>query len=175
MPVPFDLAPEPSDALAQAPFGRIRGVEELACAEKALEQEGGLDDVAAIVLAAERNGRAGAPVQEMRKEPVIGGGALQKGEHGVQPRRRFFARDKTPCDGDDNRHDAEAAAADGDKIVLRIGLKAGPVPREKADRMRALPEKGETPPLHEIKQRVVGKSRGSCLRQRNSSPPDAGM
>ena len=119
-----------------------------------------------------------APVRPFRKcgkEPVIGGGALQKGEHGVQPRRRFFARDKTPCDGDDDRHDAEAAAADGDKIVLRIGLKAGPVPREKADRMRALPEKGETPPLHEIKQRVVGKSRGSCLRQRNSSPPDAGM
>ena len=87
MPVPFDLAPEPCDALAQAPLGGGVGVEELAGAKKPLKQKGGLDDVAAIVLAAERNGRAGAPVQEMRKEAVIGGGALQKGEHGVEPRR----------------------------------------------------------------------------------------
>ena len=51
-----------------------------------------------------------------------------------------------------------------------VGVEAGPVAGEKADGMRALPEKGEAPPLHEIEQGIVGKSRGKQLRQWISSP-----
>ena len=61
-------------------FGRL-AVEPRAGAEQPLKQEGALDQIGAVVLAAERKRGAGVAVHEMRIEPVIAGRALEPVEH----------------------------------------------------------------------------------------------
>jgi hypothetical protein len=71
VPVPFDLAPERVDPGAKAPLLRIVPIEVLSGAQEPRDQERGLDEVAAVVLPAERNRPAGIAVDKVRKDAVI--------------------------------------------------------------------------------------------------------
>src|SRR5262249_10194833 len=76
VPVPLDLAPELVDAAAQQRLRRVGATEILARAEQAGEQVGGLDEVAAVVLAGEGDHAAAGAVEEVREDAVIAAGGL---------------------------------------------------------------------------------------------------
>src|SRR5215207_8335741 len=83
VPAPLDLAPDIADAPAQALLLGAIGVEVLAGAEEAHHEIGGLDDVAPVVLAAERDRRTGGAVHEMREGTVIAGRPDQDVDHAI--------------------------------------------------------------------------------------------
>ena len=71
-------------------------VEVLAGAEQTGEQKRGLDEIAAVVLAAEGNRLAGVAVQEMRQDAVIAVGPEQKAHHGQQALGGFGRERSSP-------------------------------------------------------------------------------
>jgi hypothetical protein len=156
MPVPLRLAPQTVDAAAQVAFGRGIAPEVLAGAEKPDEQEGRLDDVAAIVLAAEGDGAAGATVQKMRKDAVVALGPLEEVHDEAEPLHGLASADPAARAGGDDRHDAEARSARGDGVRPVERMDIAPVAHEPAHRMRQVPEAAKGLPLYQIEQGFVG-------------------
>src|SRR3546814_10719374 len=68
VPAPVDRLPQPVDRLAQARFSG----EVLPRAEQPRYQEGGFDQVAAVILRREGYRGAGPAMQKMRKDAVVG-------------------------------------------------------------------------------------------------------
>ena len=82
-------------------------------AQEPLEQEGALHQIGAVILAAERFGRAGLAMHEMRVEAVIAGRPLEAVEHYREAGLRLRSRHPSALAGDDQSHHAKAGAADG--------------------------------------------------------------
>jgi hypothetical protein len=116
-----------------------------------------------VVLAAERDGGAGAAVHEVRIGAVVAGGAAQHFEHGGQALHRLPAGDPAALGGHDQGHGAEAGAAYGDQVVVLLAVGPAAVRRKAAERVRGLPEEAEGLPLHRLDQILVrqrGQGRG---------------
>lgn len=78
VPVPFHAAPQAVDAFSQGSFRRGTFAEVLPHAEKALDQERRLDQVPAIVVAAERFDPAGGAFEPVRPGSMEAVGLLQE-------------------------------------------------------------------------------------------------
>ena len=78
--------------------------------------------------------------------------SFQKAEHEGEPVRRFVPCYPAAIRRDNDRHDRKAGAAGADEIVRWILVKTSTVPREPAERMRALPKILEGLVLDEIDQ-----------------------
>ena len=164
-PVPFRFPPQPVDALAQPTLlGRI-AIEIRAHTQQPLEQQGALDEIGAIVLAAEGHGGAAVPAHEMRIHAVIAGRPLQAIQHSREARNRLLAGDPAALAGDDERHDAEAAAADGHRRVGLLGAAVTAIEREAADRVRPFPEVAKGLTLDEIEQLLIGERLPALVRR----------
>src|ERR1700722_18781750 len=77
VPIPLRLAPKVGDPVANALLLRCIAIEIGAGAQEALEQERALDQIGAVVLAAERLCRPSVAVHEMGIETVIAGRRLK--------------------------------------------------------------------------------------------------
>ncbi len=93
--------------------GSLR-VEVLPHCEHALHEVRGLDEVAAVVVLAERLGLAGAAENPVRPGPVVTRGPfVQEGQDLQDPLGRLGPRDESPLGADADRHQAHAGAAGG--------------------------------------------------------------
>src|SRR4051812_35057923 len=72
MPVPLDIVPKQVDCRPQAVFALISAGKKLTGAEQSHHQEGGFNEIAAVVLFRKFDGTTGRSVHEMRKNAVIG-------------------------------------------------------------------------------------------------------
>src|SRR5256885_1669665 len=105
MPAPFDAFPQRRDTVVQ----RKVGFEVLARGQQALSEEGGLDQVAAVIVTAEQgNHAAGAPAHEVRPDAVKPVCLLEEIDDLSHARRALRVRDEAALRADDERHDAEA-------------------------------------------------------------------
>src|SRR6185312_17555166 len=91
VPTPLGLLPEPADAVADLSPGRRSALEILPRAQQPHDEKGGLDEVAAIVLAPKGNRRGRASVDKVREDPVIASSPVQKVQHLAQPREGLIA------------------------------------------------------------------------------------
>src|SRR5271170_135219 len=158
MPIPLDFPPQPADLRAQRLLGGAIAIKILPNAEQALEEVGGLDEIAAVVLPAETHRRAGAAIQVMGIEAMIARRAAEPVHDEAKAFERRLPCDPTAIDRHDDRHDAEAGAADAD-AVGRGARGSHAIERKAADRMRAIPKEADRLPLHEIEQGLVGLPR----------------
>src|SRR5271170_132912 len=162
MPIPLDFPPQPADLRAQRLLGGAIAIKILPTAEQALEEVGGLDEVAAVVLPAKTHRRAGATIQVMGKKAVIARRAVEPVHDEAEAFKPRLPGDPTAIDGDDDRHDAEAGAANADAISRSAGGSHA-IERKAADRMRAIPKKANRLPLREIEQGRVRLPRDPVL------------
>ncbi len=84
VPAPFDLVPQVVDEASDLRFLRVFALEIFPRAQKTHDQERRLDQIAAIILAHERNRGAGASIHEVRKNAVIAGRARQQLQHAAR-------------------------------------------------------------------------------------------
>ena len=152
MPAPFDIQPKPRDAFAKLLLNRGVAREILPCAQEALEEERGLDEIAAIVFSTERDRGSGSTVHEMRKVAVKARRPLQQIEHQAQSRGSLRPGDPSPLARNDYCHDAKTGPAYCDGVVLRIRAVPNAIASEPTPRMRPLPKIIECLSLHEIEQ-----------------------
>ncbi len=90
------------------------------------------------------------------------GRAFEDVEHGVETRERILARNPAARDGNNDRENAEAGAADGDAVVgLTVIFLGAPIERQPARLMRAIPEELKGLALNALKKLVVGEARGA--------------
>ncbi len=157
VPIPLRLAPKIGDAVANSLLLRRIAIEIGARAQEPLEQERALDQIGAVVLAAERLCRAGVAVHEMGIETVIAGRPLEAVERLRQASERLGSRHPSALAGDDHGHHAKAGAARRDVMVGRIRQPSGAIARQPAHGLRAVPEKEEGLALDEVKQGLVGE------------------
>jgi hypothetical protein len=159
-PAPLDVVPEIRDARSSRRFcGRI-AIEVLACSEQAHHQQRRLDDIRAVVLAAEGDCDARASIHEVRKRTVVATRAREQIEHAAEALERGGTVDPAALRGDEQRHDSEARAADRDGVgVLRAFARGAPIESETADGMRAFPEIAERLALHESSSASSGSAR----------------
>ena len=157
VPVPFDRLPDPVDALAQLPFRGVALAEVLPGAQQAGDQEGGLDQIAAVVLRAERDRPARLAMQEVREDAMVAVGGREEAQDLQQALGRLRPRDPAPLDRDDDRHDAEARAAGRHDLGAVAERGRAALAGKPADRVREIPEVAEGLPLHEVEQEVVGE------------------
>ena len=93
----------------------------------------------------------GRAVDPMREDAVIARGFFEELGHLEKMGDGFRPADPSPLHRDDDRHHAEARAADGDRIeVARVGDLAA-LAREPAHRMSEIPEIAKRLPLNEFK------------------------
>ena len=130
--------------------------------EEAGHQEGGLHEIAAVILGAEGERLAGAAVEPVREDAVMAIALGEETHRMEQAFERGFAPDPAALDAGEDRHETKAGAAARHDVELAIAALA----RQPADGMREIPEIPERPPLDEIEQRHV-RSRG--IRKANWS------
>lgn len=120
--------------------------------DEAHHQEGGLDDVAAIVARREGDGGAAAAVHPVRKGATVAGCCLEEAADRGNALHQVASRQETSLCTRDHRHDAEAGAA-GRHRVHHVTT-AGPLARHAAGRMGEIGEIAQRFPLHPVEQQV---------------------
>src|SRR3546814_2438513 len=103
----YTLFPSTTHFRSQARFSG----EVLPRAEQPRYQEGGFDQVAAVILRREGYRGAGPAMQKMRKDAVVGFDLAEKGNDTIEALQDFRAIQKAALDARQQRHDAETAAA----------------------------------------------------------------
>ena len=136
-------------------------VEVLAGREQACQQERGLDEVAAVVLGAERDRPPAVAVEEVRQDAVVAVGLEQEADHGQEALERRGAADPAAADAHDDRHDAEAAAAGGDDLGAVVRTAVAALAREPAGGVGEVPEVAQRLPLHQVEQGALVQIRGA--------------
>ena len=85
---------------------------------------------------------------------------MQKFDHLQELGDGLAARDPTTFDSDDDGDGAKPCPADRHGFGTVFVLDSGPISREAGNRIRAVPEKPESLPLHEFQKLVVGQALG---------------
>src|SRR3546814_16899945 len=107
----YTLFPSTTHFRSQARFSG----EVLPRAEQPRYQEGGFDQVAAVILRREGYRGAGPAMQKMRKDAVVGFDLAEKGNDKIEALQDLRAIQKAALDARQQRHDAETAAATGER------------------------------------------------------------
>jgi len=157
VPIPFRLGPQVGDAIANALFFRRITVEIGARAQEALKQECALDQIGAVILAAERFCRPRVAVHEMGVETVIAGRPLEAVQRLRQTSVRLSPRHPSALASHNQGHHAKARAARGHDIVGRIGQPSRAIACKPARWLCAVPKEEEGLALDEVKQALVGQ------------------
>jgi hypothetical protein len=142
---------------AGAQLGLIGGgsIEILPGAQQPGEEKRRLDEIAAVVLSAERHRPAGPAIEKMRKDAVVAVRPAQEAHHAQQVIDRLLPPDPAPLRTDHDRHDAEPGAAGGDGLQAILRRLVGALPGEPAHGMGEVPEISEGLSLHELEQGVI--------------------
>src|ERR1700722_8242863 len=156
VPVPLGVAPKVGDAVANALLLRRIAIEIGAGAQEPLEQEGALDQIGAVVLAAERLCRPGVAVHEMGVETVIAGRRLKAIQRLRQASERVGASYPSALAGHDHGHHAKPGSARGDVVIRRVRQPPDAIAREAAHGLSPVPKVEESLTLNEVKQSLVG-------------------
>src|SRR5690606_26100769 len=122
IPVPLNGFPEGIGACSQLLFLFITLLEVLPYANQCLRHKGGFYEISSVVIFTERLGLARWPIQPMWPRPVEPAGFFEIADYLLKPLQPFVPRDELPLDANQQRHQAKAAAADGNDllIVLRV-------------------------------------------------------
>lgn len=117
-PVPLDLLANRGHAFSQTLLTVPSLVKIFSCANEALHQQRGLNNVTAVILAGEGNGFSRSAVEKVCKHAVISLTLIQKTQNGQDAVERLIPRYPSPLNGDDDGHDAKACSASTDNIVV---------------------------------------------------------
>src|SRR3546814_17065976 len=111
----YTLFPSTTHFRSQARFSG----EVLPRAEQPRYQEGGFDQVAAVILRREGYRGAGPAMQKMRKDAVVGFDLAEKGTATIETLQDFRAIQKDALDARQQRHEADTPAPTRDSCTAR--------------------------------------------------------
>ncbi len=117
-----------------------------------MKEQGGLDDIAAVILPAEGHYRAATTIHEVRKMAMIASYSFEEVHHECEPSNSLLSFDPAVLRRDDDGHDPEARTASGYYIVVTIRGDADVVVRQPADGMTSVPKITKGLSLHEFKE-----------------------
>ena len=105
VPIPLDLINQFLRPSSEKSLVEIISIKILSCTNQAFQKKCGLDKIATIVMARERDGVSGCSIDEMREGTVEARNRSQKGDHPEKTFDRRSAADPSTVDSDDDREE----------------------------------------------------------------------
>ena len=123
IPIPFYVFPDGGDVAAQLGFICARLIEICPCGEQSLDEVGGFNEVATVIIAGKGDDFAVVSIEPMGVGAVEGlGGIFEEGGHFLDPGKSLRAGDKPSVDAGDDGHDTHTRAARGNEVARGIAL-----------------------------------------------------